>query len=178
MSFAYQTLFSRPRGSWVLFFNQWRLTPMQMEQMPNSNKSALKRACICRRHCYEGQAAPHPNWSTVIAKLLLIHLWSGLWREERSQLLCQRKLRGSFLFLWLNSIRLLARSPESDHQLSVVNIICHRKPLSICSSLSVGFIHFWFCHSLEPSFWFSLLHIPWCCCSLRGILNNQTTPAT
>lgn len=27
MSFAYQTLFFRPQGSWVLFFNRLRLTP-------------------------------------------------------------------------------------------------------------------------------------------------------
>lgn len=29
---------------------------MQMEQMPKSNKSALKRAHVCGRHCYGGQS--------------------------------------------------------------------------------------------------------------------------
>lgn len=99
-SFAYQTSLFRPRGSRVLFFNRLRLTPMQMEQMPNSNKSALERARICGSHCCEGRFPnlPHPVISNC-GKPRLIHLGECFAKgRDTSRLLCWRKAEVLFCF--------------------------------------------------------------------------------
>lgn len=97
MSFAYQTLFFRPQGSWILFFNCLRLTPCKWSRCQTPINQHLREPTSVEDTVMKANPnLPHPV--AVIAKLLLIHLWSVLLRKERSQLLCWRKAEVLFCF--------------------------------------------------------------------------------
>lgn len=124
-SFAYQTLLLRPRGSRVLFFNRLRLTPMQMEQMPNSNKSALERARICGSHCCEGRFQTFHTQSSAIVGSRGLSIWGSVLRKEGTRVgyCVGGRLKCYFAFVEY-SITSLARLPVSDRQLSAIKISC------------------------------------------------------
>lgn len=127
MSFAYQTLFFRPRGTWVLFFNRLRLTPCKCSRCQTPINQHFGEPTSVEDIVMKANAnPPHPVVSNC--ETVAYPSWG---KGKRGVSYCiGRGLKCYFAFVE-NSITSLAHLPGSDHQLSAIKTSC---PRPVCRS--------------------------------------------
>ena len=143
--FAYQTLFFRPQGSWVLFFNRLRLTPCKWSRCQTPINQHLREPTSVEDIVMKANPnRPHPvgsNCETVAYPSVECFVKK---KGKRGVSYCiGGRLKCYFAFVG-NSITSLAHLPASDHQLSAIKISCPRPvchstvfSLSVCIHLQI-----------------------------------------